>query len=121
MAGSSTRSAAGEASGQVRITAGTPDGDGVRRDVLDDDGVSADLCTVPDPHRPEDLGARTHHDVVAEGRVTLAATHRLAAERGAVEPCQVRRCSPTPAAYILPTSTREALSPPRGERASDLH
>ena len=48
--------------------------------VLDDDGVGADLGAVADRDRPEQLGAGADGDVVAEGRMALAALEAGAAQ-----------------------------------------
>src|SRR5207237_3127275 len=49
--------------------------------VLDDDGVGADLGAAADRDRPQQLGAAADGDVVAEGRVALAALETRATER----------------------------------------
>src|SRR5450759_3583831 len=54
------------------------------RDVLDDDGVRADLHPVTDVHRPENPRPRTDRDVVADRRVTLDMLHRATAAGHAV-------------------------------------
>ena len=61
------------------------DGHRTRGDVLDHDGVGADLCVVTDADRTEDLRPRADHDAAAERRVPLAVTHRAPAQGRAVE------------------------------------
>ena len=61
--------------------AGVADHGRAGRHVLDDDGVGADLGAVADRDRAEQLGAGADRDVVAQGRVALAALEAGAAER----------------------------------------
>ena len=61
--------------------AGVADHGRARRHVLDDDRVGADLGAVADRDRAEQLGAGADGDVVAEGRVALAALEAGAAQR----------------------------------------
>ena len=68
-----------------RSRRGHPHGDRPGRDVVDDDCVRADLRTLADPDRTQDLGPGPDDHVVAERRVPLAVTHRLDAQRRAVE------------------------------------
>src|SRR5665647_441547 len=63
---------------------GNPGGDSPGRNVLDDNGVGADLHVVSDVHGTEDPGAGTDGDVVADRRMTLDALHRTTAEGDAV-------------------------------------
>ena len=60
--------------------AGVADHGRPRRHVLDDDRVGADLGAVADRDRAQQLGAGADRDVVAEGRVALAALEAGAAQ-----------------------------------------
>ena len=64
--------------------AGVADDGRVRRHVVDDDRVGADLRAVADRDRPEHLRARPDRDVVLHGRVALAGGKAGAAERHAL-------------------------------------
>ena len=64
--------------------AGVADHGRVRRHVVDDDRVGADLRAVADPDRPEQLGAGADRHVVLDRRVALAGREAGAAERHAL-------------------------------------
>ena len=64
--------------------AGVADDRRVRRHVVDDDAVGADLRAVADRDRAEQLGAGADRDVVLDGRVALAGGEAGAAERHAL-------------------------------------
>ena len=64
--------------------AGVADDGRVRRHVVDDDGVRADLRAVADRDRPEQLRARADRHVVLDRRVALAGREAGAAERHAL-------------------------------------
>ena len=64
--------------------AGVADHRRVRRHVVDDDRVGADLRPVPDPDRPEQLGAGADRHVVLDRRVALAGREAGAAQRHAL-------------------------------------
>src|SRR3954453_4953200 len=55
-------------------------GHGPGRDVLDHDGVGADLDVVADPDRAEHPRAGSDRDAVADGRVALDPGHRPATQ-----------------------------------------
>ena len=62
-------------------TAGHADDGGIRRHLVQYDGVRRNTGIVADLERAKDLCAAADHDVVAERRVALAARHARAAER----------------------------------------
>ena len=64
--------------------AGIADDGGVRRHVVDDHRVGADLRVGTDLDRAEQLRAGADHHLVADGRVALAAREARAAERDAL-------------------------------------
>ena len=61
--------------------AGHTDNGGVRRHLVQHNGVCRDTGIIADHERTEHLRAAADHDVVAERRVALAARHARAAER----------------------------------------
>ena len=76
--------ALGAAALDAHRVAGIADDGGVRRHLVDDDGVGADLGAVADGDRTEQLGPGADRDVVLHGRVALAGLEARAAERDAL-------------------------------------
>src|SRR6266508_1245619 len=74
----------------IRDSPGNADDHGVRRHFTDHDRARPDPTAVTDLERPDDLGAGSDDDVVAEGRVPLLAPRAGAPERDALQQAHVR-------------------------------